>query len=319
MKHRIFPTSTNLHGYFSKQREVVLRIASGDEIIASTLDSRWHQVRQQQIECYDQLLTVERKVEDIGHALIGPVYVENAKAGQVLEVVIKEIELSHWGWSGCGGWTSPLNKALKVCEKPTEYLLWNINKDYGVATNQYGDTVTLSPFPGIIGLAPDEQGNHSTIPPRLTAGNLDCKDLTVGSRLFIPIAVDGALLSFGDGHAVQGHGEVGGVAIEAPLEKLHLGIVLHSDMKLTRPRAITPSGRITFGMDKSLDVAWLQALEDMLCWMQEEMPISRRRALSLCSLGADLHITQVANGVCGVHCIWNGSVEIESGWRKGHV
>jgi len=129
MIHRIEPSSSTLHGYFSNECPPILRIVSGDEVVSATLDSRWHQLIQPNLTSYDSLLTVERQPADKGHALVGPIWVEGAKAGQVLEVVIEDVQLSHWGWSGCGGWKSPLNVALDVCAAPTEYLIWKINKE----------------------------------------------------------------------------------------------------------------------------------------------------------------------------------------------
>jgi len=315
MQHHLPPDAENLHGFFSPELTPILRVNSGDEVLSSTLDSRWHSAEQTQLDSYEGLALVEtRRPQDKGHALNGPVWVEGAQPGQVLEISVEEVVLGAWGWSGCGGWTSPLNQALGVTDGATEYLLWRFDETRQTATNQHGDRVKLHPFPGILGVAPAKPGQHSTIPPRPTGGNLDCKALVAGTRLFLPIAVEGALFSFGDGHAAQGDGEVGGVAIECPLERLRLGIHLHPNLSLTRPRAITPTGRITFGFDASLDVAWQQALNDMVDWMISDLQISRRRAISLCSMGVDLHITQVANQVCGVHCRWNGAVSVGSGW-----
>jgi acetamidase/formamidase len=311
MHHSLSPFPDNLHGVFSNALAPILNIRSGDSVSSATLDSRWHNIEQPTLESYSTLAKAEgRGSEDKGHALIGPIFLDGASPGDVVEIEIQDVQLANWGWSVCGGWSTPLNKALGIEAPPSEYFLWTINDKLLSATNQFGDKAKLNPFPGILGLAPKADGFHSTIPPRLTGGNLDCALLIKGSRLFLPVAVEGALISFGDGHAVQGNGEVGGVAIECPMRKIQLGFTLHTDKDWTRPRAITSKGRVTFAFNADLDVAWVEALEDMVLWLMTDFNISRRRAISLCSIGADLSITQVANRVCGVHCVWNGNVQI---------
>ena len=302
----------HLHGVFSNQLEPIGCIQSGDELIGSTIDSRWHHAKQADVQSYDLLTELDgRKDRDKGHALIGPIWIENAMPGDVVEVEIGRIEIGHWGWSVCGGWSTPLNAVLNIDSPPSSYFMWTIDSDTQIAVNQFGDKARINPFLGIIGLMPSENGFHSTIPPRLTGGNLDCALLTTGAKLYLPVAVRGAGLSFGDGHAVQGNGEVGGVAIECPFERVELKVQLHPALGWNRPRALTPTGqRMTFGFDSDLNVAWVQALDDMVDWLMQDHGIERRRAISLCSIGADLHITQVANRICGVHCVWNGQVNI---------
>ena len=122
MQHRLNPDATTLHGFFSAALEPVLRIKSGDEVLSSTLDSRWHCAEQANLDTYDTLTQAEgRRPEDKGHALNGPVWVEGAQPGQVLEVSVEEVVLGDWGWSGCGGWSSPLNQALGVADGATEF------------------------------------------------------------------------------------------------------------------------------------------------------------------------------------------------------
>ena len=312
--HFFEPQIQNLHGTFSHALSPIGRIQSGDVVIASTLDSRWHHARQADLSSYEGLTELTgRRERDRGHALIGPIGVEDAKPGDLLEIEIGEIQIGHWGWSVCGGWSTPLNAKLEIESPPSSYLIWQIDAEQKEAVNQYGDRVQINPFPGIVGVMPAEKGFHSTIPPRLTGGNLDCALLTTGARLFLPVAVEGAGLSFGDGHAVQGNGEVGGVAIECPFERIELRVRLHKNLDWKRPRAWTAKGeRVTFGFDPDLNEAWLQALNDMVSWLMADFGIERRRAISLCSVGADLHITQVANRTCGVHCVWTGAVQISS-------
>src|SRR5438105_11776630 len=118
-----------------------------------------------------------------------------------------------------------------------------------------GRRIALRPFMGVMGMPPDEPGVHSTTPPRPTGGNIDCKELVAGSTLFLPIAVPGGLFSVGDGHGVQGDGEVCTTAIECPMERVELGFRLRDDIHLRYPRAHTPAGWITLGFDRDLDEA----------------------------------------------------------------
>jgi acetamidase/formamidase len=156
---------------------------------------------------------------------------------------------------------------------------------------------------GILGMPPDEPGRHSTFPPRFCGGNIDCKELIAGSSLYLPIAVDGGLFSVGDGHALQGDGEVAGPALECPMERVEVELHLHPNMRLARPRANTPAGWVTFGFHEDLNEAMLVALGDMLDLMQELHGFARKEALSLASLLVDLHVTQIVNGVRGVHAL----------------
>src|SRR5262249_17222599 len=148
---------------------------------------------------------------DSGHPLCGPIAVRGARAGQTLVVHVESLRPGSWGWTSAGGYPSGLNRALKVGEAPRAVVRWALDAEGGMARDANGRRVRLSPFMGVMGMPPAEPGVHSTIPPRPTGGNIDCRELVVGSALFLPIAVDGALFSVGDGHARQGDGEVSGV------------------------------------------------------------------------------------------------------------
>ena len=124
-----------------------------------------------------------------------------------------------------------------------------------------------------------------------------------GSSLFLPVPVDGGLLSLGDGHGAQGDGELSGIAIECPLQTLTVTLVLHADLSLSYPRAVTPAGRITFGVAPTLDRAASIAVDGMLQWMGELWGLSRARALQLASMAVDLRVTQAVNGVLGCHAV----------------
>jgi acetamidase/formamidase len=300
--HSIEPVRAHLHGHFSRELQPVLEIDSGDSVAFRTLDAGWGAYEQDAEGAFRKFEPRHPEL-DVGHALCGPVAIRGARPGMVLEVIVHTVRPARWGWSSAGGFASPGNVRFRVAEPPERMLRWRLNPDAGTAVEESGRTIPIRPFLGVIGMPPAEPGRHSTIPPRATGGNLDCKELIAGSRLFLPITVEGGLVSVGDGHAVQGDGEVAGPALECPMERAELQFQLHDSHSLLMPRANAPIGWITFGLHESLDEAWAIALEGMLDLMATEFHLERKEALSLCSLLVDLRVTQVVNGVRGVHAI----------------
>jgi acetamidase/formamidase len=288
-----------LHGHFSRELAPVLTIDSGDSIRFSTLDSGWHLGPGPGAATFDP-----RDPElDAGHALIGPVEVRGARAGATLAVRIDEVRVGAWGVTLAGGWSSFLNDRLGAADGESRILRWTLDADAGTGTDQDGRTVDLRPFLGVIGMPPPEQGVHSTKPPRRFGGNVDCTELVEGTTLFLPVPVDGALLSAGDGHARQGDGEVSQLAIECPLEQAQLTVSLVDGPELANPVARTADAWLAFGFDEDLDEAAAQAVDGMLALMVRELGLERRDALALASVVVDLRVTQLVNGVKGVHAV----------------
>ena len=240
---------------------------------------------------------------DAGHALCGPIAVRGARPGMVLEIGIDAIEPGEWGWTRSGGWSSPVNDRLGVADGKEHMLVWAIDARNGTARDQNGREVTIRPFMGVIGMPPAEAGIHSTIPPRACGGNMDLKELVAGSRLFLPIPVNEALLSVGDGHAAQGDGEVSGLAIECPMNRVDLTLRLRDDIVLKAPLAETHAGTTTLGFGATLDAAAADALDGMLNVMKTRHGLERRDALALASVVVDLRVTQIVNGIVGVHAV----------------
>jgi acetamidase/formamidase len=153
-----------------------------------------------------------------------------------------------------------------------------------------------------MGMPPAEPGVYSTAPPRRNGGNIDCRELVAGSTLYLPVAVAGGLFSTGDGHAAQGDGEVAGTAIECAMTT-----ELQLDLTEGRPvpgiHAVTPAGRITFGFAEDLNEAMADALDAMLAWMAALFGVDKAAAMALASPAVSLRVTQVANGVWGVHAL----------------
>lgn len=300
----IWPERHTLHGHFSRELAPVLTIDPGDTVRFHTLDAGWNLEPRRSTVYADQPRKFEPRdaQRDDGHALCGPVAVRGAQPGMTLGVRIERVQPGPWGWTACGGWPSPVNERLGVAGQGT-FLLWTLDRERMVGRDQYGHTVALRPFMGVMGLPPAESGQHSTLPPRPWGGNIDCKELVAGSTLYLPIAVEGALFSTGDGHAAQGDGEASTTAIECPMEEVVFTFSLHADLPLSLPRAETPAGTITFGFHVDLDEATYLALEGMLGVLGERYGITRQEALGLASVAVDLRITQIVNGVCGAHAI----------------
>jgi acetamidase/formamidase len=269
-----------LHGHFSIDLPPVLTVDPGDSVRFQALNAGWHW------DAGGRWLDDLHPLLDDGHPLTGPIAVRGARAGGTLEVRIDLVRPRGWGVTFAG------ESALE----------WQLGGTTGV-TADGAQSVALAPFLGVIGMPPPELGVHSTTPPRRFGGNIDCKELTAGATLLLPIGVDGALLSAGDGHAAQGDGEVSGTAIECPLDEARLTLGLRPDLELRTPIARTDSAWITFGFDHDLDLAADLALETMVDLMQREHGLGRDRALALSSVFVDLRVTQVVNEAKGVHAV----------------
>jgi acetamidase/formamidase len=292
--HEIPLERRTLHGHFSRDLEPILTVESGDSIGLACLNSGWRTAEHEVFPERDEEL-------DAGHALIGPVEVRGARAGQMLEVSIEELRIGAGGVTQAGGFATPLNERLGVEDGETLTLLWSLDADSATGRSDAGHEVGLAPFLGVIGMPPDEPGIHSTAPPRRCGGNIDCKELVAGTKLFLPIPVDGALLSAGDGHAAQGDGEVSQLAIEAPMERAVLTLSVRDDLRLEWPIAWTPDAWLTFGFDEDLDEAAAIAIDGMLALLQRGHGLARREALALASVVVDLRVTQLVNGSRGIH------------------
>lgn len=277
MIHTLLLEQRTLHGHFSRDLAPVLTIAPGDSVRFTIPNSSWY------LESGEQFVSRDPTI-NTGHALVGPIEVRGARAGQTLAVRVDEVRPGSWG---------------VTYTKPPHLVRWKLD---GAIGRGAGRTVRLSPFLGVLGMPPSEPGIHSTIPPRPCGGNIDCKELVVGSTLFLPISVDGALFSAGDGHAAQGDGEVSGTAIECPVEA-QLTLDVRDDLPLQWPIARTADAWLTFGFDEHLGRAAQTAIDGMLDLMQREYDLSRDDALALASVVVDLRVTQVANTALGVHAV----------------
>lgn len=295
------PGREAISGCFSRELPPVLTVESGDTVTSRTLDSSWGKVGRR--EFHLDLPLLERAPErDAGHALCGPIAVHGAQPGDVLEVRIERIMPGSWGWT----WAGPGYMTGDGLGLDEEVLVgWNIDAIRATASDVSGLGITLPirPFMGVMGNAPAEPGYHSTFPPRRVGGNLDCRELVAGSTLWLPIEVEGALFSVGDGHAAQGDGEVSRMAIECPMEQVVLTFVVRRDLALQAPQADTPAGYLTIGLGQTLEEAQKSALNGMLDYLQRLTGLGRSQAMALASCAVHLRVTQVVNGTVGIHAL----------------
>ena len=278
----------------------MLTIDPGDTVQFTTLEAMWCVERRPARWPWRQV-EPRRPVLDDGHALTGPVEVRGASPGTTLAIEIGPIVPADWAWTFSGP-QGERARALGLDDQSPYAQFWDIDPGRGVATDPAGRRVRLRPFMGVMGVAPPEPGIHSTTPPRAWGGNIDCRELVTGTTLYLPVGVDGALFSVGDGHAAQGDGEVCGNAIECPMDRVDLTFHL-IDQPLDAPRARTAEAWVTFGFDPDLNRATMMALSGMLDLLQEQRNIPRQEALALASVAADLRITQIVNGSQGVHAV----------------
>jgi acetamidase/formamidase len=302
--HHLDAAPETVHwGYFDANLKPLITIDPGDEVVISTASGGPGQLPKpgSGLTVPDVLPAIHAKVAPkLGgpHILTGPVAIRGAKAGQVLEVRIKAVELNcDWGYNII----RPLGGALPDDFAEQRLIHIPLDNKRMVGRLPWGLELPLKPFFGIMAVAPPAAwGPVSSPPPRRNGGNLDNKELVAGTTLYLPIHVDGALFSCGDGHGVQGDGEVCITAIETGLTgtfELHL----RDDMSLEWPMAETPTHVMTMAFDPDLDDAVVIALRDMIKLICARTGISREDAYTLCSLAADLRVTQVVNGSKGIH------------------
>lgn len=304
--HFLNPERATLHGQFSRDLAPVLSVASGDVVRCQTLDVSWGLEARHSDGSPRATFGPRETPRDAGPCLLGPIAIHGARPGQVLEIHLEAIVPGAYGWTFAGEigfFNTALNRALEVAEGPPTLVRWSLDLATMTATNDLGHRVYLRPFLGTLGLCPAMDGWISAWPPRRTGGNTDCKELVAGTVLYVPIEVEGGMVSLGDGHAAQGDGESSGTAIECPMERVDLRLVLRNDLQLDALRANTPTAWVTFGFSEMLDDAVVIALNDMINLVMSEFQVARKEALALVSVAADVRITQLVNGTRGVHVV----------------
>jgi acetamidase/formamidase len=303
--HRLPATpATVAWGHYAATTPPVLRVASGDTVDVETLitssPQRLEGAGVPAAEVEQSLRDVYAAVTDHGpggHILTGPIFIEGAEPGDALEVRILSIDLPiAYGYNGCGGFIREL------CEDPRMRVI-RMDRERMQAEVLPGIVLPLRPFFGSMGVAPPPSaGRISSNPPWIHAGNMDNKELVAGTTLFIPVHVPGALFQVGDGHAVQGDGEVNQTALETSLRG-RLQFIVHKGKTLAWPRAETATHHIVMGMHEDLTEATRIAVREMVSFLQQEKGLARGEAYRLASLAADLRITELVDGNVGVHMV----------------
>ena len=304
--HRVPATPETVRwGTFDAATPPVLTINSGDTVVLECVSGSPDTLPPagSGLAVPPALTAIHAKVaRGAGHIITGPIAVAGAEPGDMLAVKIEAIEFeTDWGFCGF----RPLSGTLPNDFSDRFLTIIPIDRAAGTCRLPYGVELKLAPFFGVMGVAPRPSfGTISTVQPREHGGNLDNKELGAGATLYLPVWARGALFSAGDGHGVQGDGEVCINALETCLTGT-FRLTLHKKRGdaplLSYPRAETATHFITMGMNEDLDEAMRRALREMIAFICGRTNLSREQAYQFCSLAVDFHVTQTVNGEKGVH------------------
>lgn len=276
--------SNQTHNKWSRSIAPVLTINSGEVVEIYTE------------EATDGQLAMDSDTSDLMnlsfdpiHPLTGPIFINDAKPGDVIAVTLHSIEIGEWGWTailpGFGflaeEFTEPHLKTFELAGKNTIRFADGIN-------------IPLKPFPGVLGVAPDTDSLLSTIPPRANGGNMDDPNMVEGTTVYLPVFVEGALFSIGDAHAAQGLGEVCGTAIEAPMKFL-VEIELLKGSSIQEPQYENDEVYAVTAFATTIDEAAKKATRYMIEYLVNNHGLTRNDAYMLCSLAGDLKIAEVVD------------------------
>lgn len=297
---------TVVWGHYSAATTPVLRIRSGDTVSIETVSGNPQRLEAAGLApaaIPSALSEIYAQVTDRGpggHLLTGPIFVEGAEPGDVLEIRIRSIDVPlPWSYTSFRPGAGFLPNEFPYAK--TKIVPLDLKR--GLARFAPGIDVPLRPFFGSMGVAPPEaNGRLNSGPPWMHAGNMDNKELVPGTTLYIPVHVPGALFQIGDGHAVQGNGEVTITALETCLNGV-FEFQVRKGKRLLWPRAETPTHFITMGFHEDLGKATELALQDMIAFLVSEKGLTRDDAYMLSSIAVDLAITQLVDGNKGVHAM----------------
>ena len=310
--HTLMPSpATVVYGGYDPAAAPVLRVASGDEVelgAVSTCGSRLLQPGMDTGTVEPAYRAIVAAVRDSalrrgpgGHILTGPIYVEGARPGDVLELRIESVEPTlPWACNAFGPRSGFLPEDFPGTSRSRAIPL-DLQRSVALFDTTRGIEIPLRPFFGSMGVAPEPaRGRINSAPPGTHAGNLDNKELTAGTILYIPVHVPGALLEVGDGHAAQGDGEVDITALETALRGRFQLIVRH-DLSLDWPRGETATHWIAMGADSNLTTATKIATREAIRFLVEQQGMTREDAYMLVSTACDVRITQLVDGTMGAH------------------
>jgi acetamidase/formamidase len=295
-------TATVQGGIIDPAAKPVWKVASGDTVILDTW-AMWDNAGGPQLDLAQALALRDRfRAEGRGpHSLTGPIAVETAVPGDTLKVEIRRLEIAGHGLNMIfpGGHSRGLLGDIFPDAEMRHFEL-----DRRSMTTRFGNKITipLRPFLGIMGvLPPSGEGPRSSAVPGNFGGNIDCSELVAGTVLYLPVFVEGAGFYAGDAHAAQGCGEVVQTALETAMTSAELRLSVLKGRSVKRPWAETPDHFITMGLDEDLREAARHAVRDMIDLMVATQGMTPSDAYVLCSLQADLLVTQLVNSVNGIH------------------
>jgi acetamidase/formamidase len=285
---------TQTHLGWSRHHPPIMAVPSGAEVTFETADASGGQLGPGSTHSSVTDLDFERV-----NPVCGPIFVEGARPGDVLQIDILEVE------PGTHGWTALIPGFGLLADKfPDPWLkVWDLGAGVAMLTERVG--VPLQPFCGVLGVAPAEPGLHSVIPPRRVGGNMDTRQLGAGATLYLPVEVEGALFGVGDTHAAQGDGEVCGTAIEGSMT-VALRLTVRRDVvvdtpefdvrhPLERPAAADAGYHATTGIGPDLMGATRQSVERMIAYLENRHNLSAEEAYVLCSVAVDLRLSEVVD------------------------
>jgi acetamidase/formamidase len=300
--HRLTAAPETVHwGFLSAELAPVLRIASGDIVTFDTVSGSAADLPPPGLGTVRSELSAIHRAHSPApgpHILTGPVFVEGARPGDLLKVEILEMALrDDWGFNII----QPGKGALPDDFAQRTLAHFAIDRQGGCIATPWGATLAASPFFGIIATAPrPTDGPLTSVVPGYFGGNIDNRDLTAGATLYLPVSVEGALLSVGDGHGTQGDGEVCLTAVETGLTgRLRISVI--PGAASDAPRAETATHLIAMAFDEDLDVAVVAALRQAVALVVEASDLTREEAYMLISIAGDVRITQLVNVKKGVH------------------
>ena len=305
--HKLPATPGNVYtGYFDREIQPVLRIESGDSVSLQTLMLNDDQLRPgMTMEEFSAIR--QGDPARVGHTMTGPVHINGAEPGDVLKIEVLRLVPRPYAV----GYVRPGSmNAGALPEDFPEGQFRTFALNLATMTTEFapGISVPLRPFMGVMAVAPGEPGRLPTAPPREFGGNIDCRELVESSILYLPVFNNGALFSTGDAHAAQGDGEVCLTALETAMDEAVFRFTVRKDMTLKNPMAETPTHWITLGFDPDLNEAVKTALRGMIDFLAANKGMTRLDAYQLCSIAADLRVTQVVDGNKGIHTMLPKSI-----------
>ncbi len=301
--HQLYSSPETVHwGFFDGSLRPVLRVNSGDRVTFHCVSGEPDDMPEDPSRVLPELREIHLRSErgPGPHILTGPVWVNSAKKGDTLQVNILEVSLRQdWGWN----LIMPGKGTLPEDFTEGRRLFVPLDRKAMVARLPWGKDLPLKPFFGAVGVGPPAKlGRVPSFPPGVHGGNMDNRELVAGTTLFLPVWNDGALFSVGDGHAVQGEGEVCLTAIETALSGT-FELTVRKDLSIGFPQAETTTHYMTMGMAPDLDDAAKQAVREMISLLGSLAGLSREDAYSFCSLALELRVTQLVDGNKGIHAM----------------